>query len=123
MISESNPMNFKINADYEENNSRPLHLTAGQEVTSGPADSTWPGWIWAQDASGKNGYVPAEILEPLGEDRWAAMKDFDPTVLKVTRGESVESLQQIHGWHWCRNGDGKEGWVAEYLMKAEAVES
>lgn len=111
-------MNFKINADYEENNTRALHLTAGQEVTSGPADSTWPGWIWATDSSGCNGYVPAEILEPLGEDRWAAMEDFDPTVLKVSRGEVVESLKQLHGWHWCRNGAGKEGWVAGYLMKS-----
>lgn len=123
MISENPAMNFKINADYEENNTRALHLVAGQEVTSGPADTTWPGWIWATDTSGRNGYVPAEILEPLGEDRWASMEDFDPTVLKVTRGESVESLRQIHGWHWCRNEAGKEGWVAGYLMKADAVKS
>ncbi|MGJ8644190.1 MAG: SH3 domain-containing protein [Luteolibacter sp.] len=114
-------MNFKINADYEENNTRALHLAAGQEVTSGPADTAWPGWIWATDSSGSTGYVPAEILEPLGEDRWAAMEAFDPTVLKVTRGETVDSLKQIHGWHWCRNSEGKEGWVAGYLMKAEAV--
>ncbi|MEP2777175.1 MAG: SH3 domain-containing protein [Luteolibacter sp.] len=113
-------MKFKINADYEENNTRALHLTAGQEVTSGPADTAWPGWIWATDSSGRSGYVPEQILEPLGEDRWAAMEDFDPTVLKVTRGETVTSDRQIHGWHWCHNEAGKAGWVAGYLMKAEA---
>ena len=108
---------FTANADYEENDSRALHLTAGQEVTSGPEDRAWPGWIWVSDASGRNGYVPAEILEPLGEDRWAALEKFDPTVLKIRRGDALVSLRQVHGWHWCRNSLGNEGWVADYLLK------
>ena len=117
--SDSARMNFTANADYEEKNRHAMHLTAGQEVTSGPADRTWPGWIWACDADGRNGYVPAEILEPLGEDRWAAMEDFDPTVLKVSRGDKVTSVKQIHGWHWCKNAAEEEGWVAGYLLRPE----
>ncbi|WP_411828146.1 SH3 domain-containing protein [Luteolibacter sp. AS25] len=110
-------MKFIANSDYEENNTLAIHLTAGQEVTSGPADRTWPGWIWAMDSFGRNGYVPAEILEPLGEDRWAAMEDFDPTVLRVKKGDEVESLRQVHGWHWCKNDTDMHGWVADYLLK------
>ena len=109
-------MKFTANADYEDNNSRAMHLTAGQEVTSGPADKTWPGWIWATDSNECSGFVPAEILEPLGEDRWATMQDFDPTVLKIKRGDAITSLQQIHGWHWCENASGDHGWVADYLL-------
>jgi hypothetical protein len=33
---------FTANADYEENNTQAIRLEAGQEVTSGPADKTWP---------------------------------------------------------------------------------
>ena len=113
-------MKFKVNADYEENNVNPMNLTAGQEVTSGPADRAWPGWIWVTDSNGRNGYVPAEILEPLGEDRWAAMEDFDSTVLRVSKGNEVESLRQVHGWHWCENESKQQGWVAEYLLKKTA---
>lgn len=115
MSEESN--RYTANADYEERNTRALHLSAGQEVTSGPADTTWPGWIWARDGDECSGYVPEEILEPLGEDRWAALEDFDPTVLKLTRGDVVTSLRHLHGWHWCRNERGEEGWVADYLLK------
>lgn len=114
---ETEEARFIANADYEERNTRALHLTAGQEVTSGPADTTWPGWIWASDSSGRSGYVPAQILEPLGEDRWAAMEEFDPTVLKLQRGDEVTSLKQIHGWHWCRSENCDQGWVAGYLLK------
>lgn len=110
-------MKFIANADYEENNTRAIRLSAGQEVTSGPVDEAWPGWIWATDASGRNGYVPAEILEPMGEDRWAALEDFDPTVLRLRRGDEVTSLRQVHGWHWCENAAGEVGWVADYLLK------
>ena len=113
-------MKFTANSDYEEKNTHAIHLTAGQEVTSGPADKTWPGWIWASDANGRNGYVPAEILEPLGEDRWAAMEDFDPTVLKISRGDKITSIKQIHGWHWCQNEAEEEGWVAGYLLRPDA---
>jgi hypothetical protein len=112
-----NTQRFIANADYEENNTRALHLIAGQEVTSGPEDKTWPGWIWATDVEGRCGYVPQDFLEPLGEDRWAAITDFDPSVLKVKKGDSVSSLKQMHGWHWCQNEAGAEGWVANYLLK------
>lgn len=108
---------FVANADYEEKDSEPLFLKPGDEVNVGPTDRVWPGWVWAVDHNGRNGYVPEEILEPLGEGRFAALEAFDPTVLTVRRGDSLESLRQIHGWHWCQNNAGSEGWVAGYLLK------
>lgn len=108
---------FVANADYEEKDSSPICVRAGQEVTVGLADRAWPGWVWAVDGNGHGGYIPEEILEPLGEGRWAAMEDFEPTVLSVRRGDQLESLRQIHGWHWCRNQAGAEGWVAGYLLR------
>jgi len=108
---------FTANADYEEKDRNPLVLEAGDEITVGPADRAWPGWVWAEDNNGRHGYVPEEILEPTGEGRYALMEDFDPTVLTVKRGDKIESLKQIHGWHWCQNEAGDHGWVAGYLLK------
>ncbi len=108
---------FTANADYEEKDSNPIHLNAGDEVTVGIMDRAWPGWIWATNNNGKAGYVPEEILEPLGEGRYAAMESYDPTVLTVKRGDVIESLRQVHGWHWCSNANGQQGWVGGYLLK------
>jgi len=108
---------FTANADYAESDRDPLRLAAGDEVTVGPADHAWPGWVWATDRHGRHGYVPEEILEPLGNGRLAARDAFDPTVLTVRRGDLLDSLRQIHGWHWCRNLHGLEGWVAGYLLR------
>lgn len=108
---------FTANADYEEKDSQPLTLRPGDQVTAGPADRAWPGWIWVTGADDRSGYVPEEILAPLGERRFTVIAAFDPTVLTVRRGDQLESLRQIHGWHWCRNADGNQGWVAGYLLR------
>lgn len=108
---------FTANADYEDKDSDPIHLQPGDEITTGLADRAWPGWVWATDNDGNDGYVPEEILEPLGEGRFAALEAYDPTVLTIKRGDVIESLRQIHGWHWCRNESAEEGWVAGYLLK------
>jgi hypothetical protein len=108
---------FTANSDYEDHDSDPLFLQPGDVVRAGAADQTWPGWVWASDAAGRDGYVPQEILERLEDGSCRALAAFDPTVLTVRRGERLESLRQIHGWHWCRNGRGEEGWVAGYLLR------
>jgi Variant SH3 domain len=108
---------YVANADYQETDRNPLFLKSGDEVTTGVTDRTWPGWVWAENSAGNHGYVPEGILEPVGEGRFAAIEDFDPTVLTVKRGDSLLSLRQVHEWHWCRNVDHQEGWVADYLLK------
>lgn len=108
---------FIANSDYEEKDSDPIHLRSGDEVSVGPADRAWPGWVWATNSEGHDGYVPEEILLPIGDGRFTAMKMFDPTVLTIRRGDELTSLRQIHGWHWCRNKRGMEGWVAGYLLR------
>lgn len=108
---------FVANADYEETDLDAIALRAGQEVTVGPVDRAWPGWVWAIDHAGRAGYVPEGFLEPLGEGRFSAMRPFDPTVLAVKRGDRLVSLEEIHGWHWCRHADHREGWVAAYLLQ------
>jgi len=108
---------FTANADYEEKDTDPLALQPGDEVTVGHADRAWPGWVWAADAAGCDGYVPEEILRSVGNGRYTVTEAFDPTVLTIRRGDRLESLRQIHGWHWCRNGAGREGWVAGYLLR------
>jgi len=110
-------MTYTANSDYEDRDTDPLSLKAGDVVTVGQGDRTWPGWVWASDDQGRDGYVPAEFLEPVEGGRHKVTEDFDPTVLTIRRGDRLESLRQIHGWHWCRNAAGEEGWVAGYLLR------
>lgn len=111
---------FTANADYEEVDRQPMRLRAGDEVTVGPVDRAWPGWVWASDDSERCSYVPEDFLEPLGEGRFAAMRDYDSRVLRVKRGDRLTSILTVHGWHWCRNARDEEGWLPAYLLKVES---
>lgn len=108
---------FTANADYTETDRNPLFLNPGDKLTGGNADQAWPGWVWVTDRGGRSGYVPSEILEPVDGNGFIATAPFDPTVLVLRRGDRLESLRQIHGWHWCQNDRGEEGWVAGYLLR------
>ncbi|MDP0489590.1 MAG: SH3 domain-containing protein [Verrucomicrobiota bacterium JB023] len=107
------------NADYEENDRNPIHLKVGQEVTTGPQDSDWPGWIWVETNNEQSGYVPEAYLEPVGPSRFSVLQAFDGKVLKVKKGEMVHSEIEIEGWHWCRNGEDEAGWLPAYLLKEQ----
>lgn len=111
---------FVANADYEERDSDPLVLKAGDVVRLGGVDEAWPGWVWASDESGKDGYVPERIISRTDAGHCTVNEDFDPAVLTIRRGETLESLRQIHGWHWCRKETGEQGWVAGYLLRPVA---
>ena len=111
---------YLANADYEERDSNALHLAPGDEVKTGTPDRAWPGWIWAVGPDGRAGYVPEDLLLPTGHGTSTATGIFDPTVLTIRRGDRLTSLRQIHGWHWCRNEAGHEGWIAGYLLQPDA---
>lgn len=116
-------MQYTANADYEERNTEALYLAPGDVVETGPADRAWPGWIWVIGANGRSGYVPTEMLSPLEDGKSTAAEAFDPTVLAIRRGDRLTSLRQIHGWHWCQNEAGIQGWVAGYLLRPAGAAS
>lgn len=74
-------MQYIANSDYEDRDTEPLILKVGDEVDVGEADRTWPGWVWAKNATGCDGYVPVEFLQKLAGTRHKVIEDFDPCVL------------------------------------------
>lgn len=111
-------MTCLVNADFLVNDSAVLQLTAGDVVRCGRSDAVWPGWVWAtHEATDRRGYVPDDILEKVDSEKSRVLRDFDGAELSVRRSETVEVLRQVHGWHWCRQADGREGWVAGYLLR------
>ena len=108
---------YLATADYEVIDRAPLTLAEGDLVRPGQADTDWPGWIWVTAVSGRGSYVPEELLSPQADGTARVTQPFHARDLTVKKGDSIESLREVKGWHWCRDQQGTEGWLPAYLLR------
>lgn len=109
---------YTANADYIVIDRSPLVLEAGQVVRVGAADRVWTGWVHVTTGDERGTYVPVASLDRQDGSTAVVRDRFDATDLSVRRGDRVDSLREIEGWHWCRSAQGREGWVPGYLLEA-----
>ncbi len=112
---------FTVTADYQVIDRAPLNLEVDDMVRLGPADADWPGWIWVTAVNGRGSYVPEDHLDTLPDGTARVRTAFQAHDLSVRRGDGVESLREVRGWHWCRDHAGVEGWLPAYLLRAAAI--
>ena len=67
-------------------------------------------WLWAVADDGREGWVPDDLVIESDEGP-VASRDFSADELTCAAGEAVEIIRETHGWAWCRNRDGREGWL------------
>ena len=104
------------NADYTVVDRSPVCLKKGETVDLGMEDKVWAGWVWASNAEGRGTYMPVTSLERLGADQATVVEEFQAVDLSLKKGEEVTALRETCGWFWCRNSDGAEGWVPDYVL-------
>ena len=107
---------FRANADYTVIDRAPLSLLPGQSVRLGRRDADWPGWIWVTTDDGRGSYVPDEVVQATSGDQATVLQAFQAHDLSVKKQETVTSVREVKGWHWCRNEAGGEGWLPAYLL-------
>ncbi len=111
---------FTANSDYTVVDRSPLQLSPGDAVTTGPDDPSWPGWVWVTSSDGRGSYVPQEILQRSPDTHATVIQPFSARDLSVVRGEAVTALREVRGWLWCRNQQGTEGWLPEFVLSPVA---
>jgi len=89
----------------------PLRLAVGDEVELGERDAEWPAFVFVV-APGGSGWVPARHLSR-SSGRARVLAPYDTTELPTARGQVLDVLAEDResGWVWCRDFDGREGWV------------
>jgi len=107
---------YTANTNYTVVDRSPLQIHAGDTVSVGPRDKSWPGWIWVSTGDGRGSYVPEDILE-IGGAAAKVLAAFSAHDLSVRQGERVTALREVNGWLWCRNAAGDEGWLPEFVLR------
>lgn len=110
-------MRYEACSDLEIESQRPLQLAAGDAVQVGKRDTTWPGWRWVTAADGESAWMHESMLELSSETAAVATEAYLARELSVRKGEVVESLRELGGWHWCRKVDGSDGWIPAYNLR------
>lgn len=121
------PTTHKIVSSYTSAYPEPIRLHAGEMVSVAQKDTEWPGWVWCRSVDGREGWVPEKYLRKIGNElettsarpaaggsssgAYIAARDYDATELTVNEGDLVALLYQESGWGWCRNENGRAGWV------------
>lgn len=95
----------------------PPAFQAGAQVRIGRRDNRWQSWVWCTDLTGREAWIPEQILS-IKSDREAVLTaDYDSVELSVEIGETVIGSRILEGWIWCRNNVGREGWVPEDCLE------
>jgi hypothetical protein len=101
---------IRIKREYRPQYPDPLRAVAGEQVSAGREDETFPGWIWCKAKDGREGWVPVELLS---DDRPEAtlLEDYSAQELAVQPGEFVMLEDARHDWLRVRNAGGGQGWI------------
>lgn len=97
----------------------PIIVKAGQHVALGEEEQEekWKGWIRASNNT-HEGWLPIQILR-VSEDRktGVVLSDYTAQELDVEANDTVEKIQALNGWTWCRNlRTHKEGWIPDEII-------
>ena len=78
-----------------------------------------PEWVWTTNKDGLSGWVHESQLSIKGKTAHAT-EDSNAQEISLRKGDVVDSLRELGGWHWCRKADGQEGWTPGYNLRASA---
>lgn len=107
----------RVIRSYQSTSTDPIVMKEGDRLQVEDKPTDWDGWVWCLHSSGKNSWVPGIYLNREGNNTALALQDYNATELSVREGQELEIFNEVAGWYWCRNGDGKSGWVPAENIK------
>ena len=116
--------NYLVTRDHTSEYPEPITfkkdalLTVGEKY-DGPEG--WSDWFFCDTPGQKGGWVPAQVIEFIGNTSGRAREDYTARELNVRKGDMVCGYRMLNGWLWCENLDSSgSGWVP--LENLEPIE-
>ncbi len=114
-------MQARVVRDYRTQYANPIRFAKGETVTLGERDTEWPAFVWTITSDGNAGWAPFDWLQPLGDDRAEALRDYSAQELDVDAGDDVILHHELGGWWWCERNSGLYGWVPADCLTFETT--
>ncbi|NPV59300.1 MAG: hypothetical protein HPY75_06515 [Actinobacteria bacterium] len=91
-------------------------FSAGEELTVESRETVWEGWVWCVNREGRGAWVPEGFVTRRG-GVCTALRDYDSSELNVRAGDVVEVHEEAAGWLWCRDREGRWGWIPAFCTE------
>ena len=93
----------------------PIQVCAGSKIELTGRVDVWDGhtWLWAIAEDGRAGWVPDSLADNVQQGVRRAKSDYSAFELSCTLGELLTRQHSTHGWTWCTNAQGHQGWVPD----------
>ena len=106
------PKTRLVQMPHQASYADPVVLRRGEAVHTDDREDIWDGfrWLWVIAADGRQGWLPDDLLTPSGAGL-VAKTDYSAVELTCQAYEVLQGFHATHGWIWCRNAQGAEGWV------------
>ena len=107
------PSRVVMTATHEVPSRAPIRVSPGDVVDVGDRDTDWPAFVLVTSTDGA-GWVPSRHLSA-DRGRATVLSGYDTTELATQAGEVLDVLDAdvASGWLWCRNAQGRQGWVPQ----------
>jgi len=100
-----------VAVSYDKQYPDPLIMKAGDELKIVKRiDEVWPGWVFCESQSGKQGWVPENRIKIVA-DSAVAQQNYEASEVTVMEGEIVRIEKVESGWAWVTNMTNETGWV------------
>jgi hypothetical protein len=100
-----------VAVSYDKQYRDPLVMKTGDELKILKwKDDEWPGWIFCESQSGKQGWVPENMIK-VDADNAIAKQNYEASEVSVMEGEIVRIEKVEGGWAWVTNMTDETGWV------------
>ena len=116
--SQTNPdRTCKVIKDYHVDYPDPIVVGAGETFAVSQQISTWEDnpawtWLWCTDQRGKSGWVPKNRIQMEADGKTGSTHAaYSAVELPVRAGQELTIEQEESGWFWCRDQQGRYGWV------------
>jgi hypothetical protein len=96
---------------YDKQYPDPLTMETGDELRIVKRkDDEWPGRVFCESQSGKQGWVPENSIR-IDADSAVAQQSYEAREVSVMEGEIVRIEKVESGWAWVTNMTNETGWV------------
>ncbi len=96
----------------------PIVVGKGEVLQLSGKTDNWDGhqWLWAKASDGREGWIPDDLPNQRKNVTTAAF-DYSASELDVEPDDQVVVHSKSHGWAWCTDNAGRQGWLPRKVLK------